>query len=255
MTLPPLRHSCIADIGNTRTKIALMKGHTLLQAYYFPTSELADHLAALDNLSMDAWIISSVAPTATPLLKAYFAARCKGLELDSTTPLPFPIHYDTPATLGNDRIAAIAGAFAQFSGTATLVIDAGTCIKYDILSDKGVFEGGTIAPGLRMRLRAMHTFTQALPLLPEAEEIWPESVAVTGSSTRGSMLSGAFAAAVMEADGMITYYTQQFGNLKVMLTGGDAPFFASRLKSKIFAVPDLTLRGLQTILDYNFNNL
>ena len=253
--LPLLHRSCIADIGNTRTKIAFMEGADLTHTLVFSTPDLADHLKELDSLELDAWIISSVAPAATPVLRHYLAARAKGLELQSTTPLPFSIHYSTPATLGNDRIAAIAGAYAQFSGVATLVIDAGTCIKYDILSDKGVFEGGTIAPGLRMRLRAMHTFTQALPLLPEAEGPWPETVAVTGNSTSGSMLSGAYAAALMEAEGMIAHYTQQFGNLKVMLTGGDAPFFASRLKSKIFAVPDLTLTGLQTILEYNFNNL
>jgi type III pantothenate kinase len=101
----------------------------------------------------------------------------------------------------------------------------------------------------------MHNFTSQLPLIQlnplDAEKDFP----VIGDSTKGSLISGSIMAAIMEAEGIIAYYREQFGNLKVMLTGGDASYFATRLKNEIFAVPNLTLNGLQTILHYNINSI
>ena len=102
-----------------------------------------------------------------------------------------------------------------------------------------------------MRLEAMHTFTGRLPFVEIPEQTRPEGPPVTGTSTAGSLLSGALAAGLLEAEGMIAYYQQNQPYFKVLLTGGDAPFFASRLKSQIFAVPELILSGLDEIPGFN----
>ena len=81
---------------------------------------------------------------------------------------PFKIAYDTPETLGTDRIAGMAGAFSMFPLSDLLLIDAGTAITYDYLSE-GIYKGGNISPGLNMRFRALNKFTGKLPLLTFAD--------------------------------------------------------------------------------------
>ena len=242
----------VADLGNTTGKFALLKDGELLSMHRTAdrgTDALRTFLA--DSVP-DAWIISSVR-TDSSEITAYLQGLAPGFVLGHQMPLPINITYETPETLGHDRIAAMVGAWKMFPGKPVLVIDAGTCIKYDILLPDGSFPGGTIAPGLRMRLEAMHTFTGRLPFVEIPEQTWPEGPPVTGTSTAGSLLSGALAAGLLEAEGMIAYYQQNQPYLKVLLTGGDAPFFASRLKSQIFAVPELILSGLDEILRFQFN--
>jgi type III pantothenate kinase len=149
----------------------------------------------------------------------------------------------------------MVAAYDRFPGQAVMVIDAGTCMKYDVLLPEAVYTGGTIAPGIRMRLQAMHTFTDRLPLIELPDDIPLDISTITGNSTYASLLSGALEATCMEAEGMIRHYSLIFGNLTVLVTGGDGPFLASRLKNEIFAVPELVLDGLHVILGYNIKAL
>ena len=151
-----------------------------------------------------------------------------------------------PKTLGKDRLAAVVGAFALYSGENTLVIDAGTCIKYDLITLKGVYSGGSISPGINMRFQGLHTFTAQLPLL--------EKKAVRnliGSNTTTAIRTGVQLGAILEMEGFIKKYEDQFGRINVILTGGDANYFANNLKSKIFVNHQLVLIGLNKILNHN----
>ncbi|KAA3636402.1 MAG: type III pantothenate kinase, partial [Bacteroidetes bacterium] len=127
-----------------------------------------------------------------------------------------------------------------------LVIDAGSCITYDILTQNGRFLGGNISPGKKMRLKAMHSFTENLPLPEESETDinW-------GNTTNTALLNGAHLGAVLEMQGFIELCNSEFGATNVFLTGGDADFFANKCKKKIFVHPNLVLTGLNKILNYN----
>ena len=166
-----------------------------------------------------------------------------------TTPVPLRNAYATPHTLGADRLASAVGAAMLRTGRDTLIIDAGTALKFDLVTADGTYHGGSIAPGLAMRLRALHAFTGRLPLLelPAADATIP----LVGDSTTGSLLSGVVNGAVAEVMGLLAHYQQQSPALGVLLTGGDAAFLAARLPARIFVVPELVLLGLNRILVYH----
>ncbi|QHV94675.1 type III pantothenate kinase [Spirosoma endbachense] len=171
--------------------------------------------------------------------------------LDGQTPVPLRKDYDTPNTLGTDRVAAAVGAISLFPGQACLVFDLGTCLTADLVDHTAVFRGGLISPGLRMRFRAMHEQTARLPLV-DVPEKWPD---LTAKNTRHAMQSGVVNGMAFEMTGIIDAYRHDWPDLAVLVCGGDAPVFESRLKQPIFAVPELVLVGLNRILRYNVENL
>ena len=170
----------------------------------------------------------------------------KVIELTDTTPLPIEIIYKTPQTLGRDRIAASCGAHALYPGKNCLVVDAGTCITSDLLLTKGIFTGGNIAPGINMRLESMHEKTARLPL---AEPGFPELP--FGDSTLHALQNGACLGAVMEIEGILNRAKEAYGEVLVVITGGDAPLLAAKLECQIFVEPELVIQGLFQILSFN----
>jgi type III pantothenate kinase len=179
-------------------------------------------------------------------MEEVLARAGKFIPLSFQTPVPFTNRYKSPVTLGKDRIAAVAGAVSQFPGRNVLVIDAGTCITYDFINDRGEYFGGAISPGIRMRFKAMNTFTGKLPLI-EPEEF----DGFIGTTTGESMQSGVYNGISAEINGFITQYMDNFDDLVVIITGGDHQFLHNKLKISIFAAPDLVLLGLNEIFDYN----
>ncbi len=167
------------------------------------------------------------------------------------TPVPLQNAYATPQTLGADRLAGAVGAAYLRPGLPTLLIDAGTALKLDLVAGDA-YHGGSIAPGLRMRLRALHTFTGKLPLLELPEPA--DAVQLIGDSTASSLLSGVLNGAVAEVTSLVAAYRQRYPGLGLVLTGGDAPYLQPRLAptlGHIFVVPELVLIGLDRILRYN----
>ena len=167
----------------------------------------------------------------------------------ATTAIPLRNAYATPQTLGADRLAAAVGAAGLRPGQPTLIVDAGTALKVDLVTADGTYHGGSIGPGLSMRLRALHSFTGRLPLLtlPAADATIP----LVGDSTTGSILSGVVNGTVAEIMGFVAQYQQRYPGLGVLLTGGDAAFLAARLPARIFVVPELVLLGLNRTLAYH----
>ena len=233
------------DIGNTLAKSALFEGKALLEWNSFDANHPEELVEFINGLEFSASILSSVrdVPASLPDI---LSAKGRLVELDDKTPIPLENRYETPETLGKDRLAAAVGGYCQARPNPVLVITAGTCIIYDLVNEKGQYLGGSISPGLTMRLQAMHTFTGRLPLLtPDSDFSWP------GKTTTDSMLTGAILGAEAEVQGMIDRYRNQFPGLVTLLSGGDLRFFENQLKSGIFAVPNIVLLGLNEILDYN----
>lgn len=175
--------------------------------------------------------------------------------LDSQTPVPIRKAYDTPTTLGADRVAAAVGANTLFPGQDCLILDLGTCLTADLIDREAVFQGGLISPGVRMRFRAMHEQTARLPLIERSadpEHVWP---VLTAKNTRQAMMSGVLNGLAFEMNGIIENYRRERPGIVVLVCGGDASSFESRLKPPIFVVPELVLIGLNRILSYNVENL
>ena len=156
--------------------------------------------------------------------------------------LPFKINYLTPSTLGIDRICNVAAISKTNQFTNRLIIDIGTCIKFDFLNDKNEYEGGSISPGLKLRFKALNLFTDKLPLI----EIF-EKVNLIGNSTESSMQSGVQNGIESEIKGLISKYREKYQDLSIYITGGDAHYFDLAQKNNIFADEILTLKGILEI--------
>lgn len=237
----------VVDYGNTSAKVGIFDHHTLIEKNVFTETSAFQHF--LQNFSGEFIILSSVSADANVLISSIKIPRQKIFILDHTLPLPVANCYATPATLGVDRIAAVCGAYQLFPKTNCLVIDAGTCVTYEFIDADAMYRGGSISPGLRMRLQAMHTFTARLPLVEFNHEI-----DLTGNSTETCLQSGAFYGLLEELNGIIRRYQEKYADLKVILCGGDAPFFENKLKGSIFAIPELVLYGLNSILRHNIRD-
>jgi type III pantothenate kinase len=238
----------VLDIGNTLTKAGIFSEGNLLHIHTL-TSEADINRLVIEN-DYAAMLVSSVADC-PPWLLELLESRTPYMLLDGNTPLPFTNLYETPHTLGTDRLAAVAGAMTMFPGQNALAIDAGSCITYDIIDSRKQYHGGTISPGIQMRCRAMHTFTARLPLV----QIKPENsgeIELLGKHTAAALQSGAYHGTVAEITQMIRMYEDKFGDLQVVICGGDAPMLISALNSTAHHfVPDLILRGLNAILDHH----
>lgn len=236
---------CI-DTGNSRTKVGIFQGTQLLEKMTVPAISEAIIQSLSERYQPDAAIWSNVAG-AIDWHNCFSKASFPVIEFTHGTPLPFINQYSTPETLGRDRLAAVAGAKVLYPGTDCLVIDMGTCIKYEVLNKNGVYLGGNIAPGAGMRIKAMNHFTARLP---EVEMKIP--VSPIGYSTETALQNGALLGVLLEMKGYIELVQATFPAIKVILSGGDAAFFAGQpIPGNTTIQPDLILHGLNSILLYN----
>jgi type III pantothenate kinase len=233
----------VLDYGNSFAKVGVFSHHELKQSLSF--SDAGKLKSFLQNFSAENFILSTVSHDTSSLLDWVGHIKRKFV-LSPSLALPIKNSYATPQTLGVDRIAGVCGAHQKFPAHACLVIDSGTCITYDFLDKGGNYHGGGISPGLKMRFQAMNAFTAKLPLVDIID-----NPPLIGNTTETCLQSGAINGMVEEINGIIMRYQGQFEGLKVILCGGDARFFENKLKGPIFALPELVLSGLNSILIYN----
>lgn len=235
----------IIDFGNTLAKVAVFNNRETIEVFSIEHVNIEQITALASKYHFYHCIISSV--TAIPSeIRDFLEQNYHLTELDHNTPVPVKNLYKTPETLGKDRLAAVVGAFCIFPATNCLVIDAGTCITFDFLDNQGNYHGGAISPGVNLRFRALHTFTSRLPLINSKN-----FEGITGKTTEESILAGVLNGTVAEMKCTIHTYTEIYPDLQVVLTGGDMIFFETKLKSNIFATPNLVLAGLNEILNFN----
>ncbi|WP_400192741.1 type III pantothenate kinase [Hymenobacter sp. B81] len=241
-------NALVLDIGNSAAKYGAFHHHDLTEAGWVTSA--AELRAVAERLGSERVLLASVAAPAEEWAAALPPAQALVFRPGYTS-IPLANAYATPHTLGADRLAGAVGAAHLLPGRPVLVVDAGTCLKCDLVTADGTYHGGSIAPGLRLRLQAMHAFTGRLPELAVPSVAEAAALPLTGTDTRSAMLSGALNGAVAELNGLLQEYRQRFPNLAVVLTGGDAAFFESRLKGRIFVVAELVLLGLHRILVHN----
>lgn len=234
------------DIGNSICKAGV---------YSFEKKEFIAYSERLDNSFIEGImseypvgnaIISTVRKENTKYLDLLINAGIPAFTLSYKTPLPFTLRYETPETLGTDRIAAVAAAYNIFKDSNVLVIDAGTAVTYDLLGADRIYLGGNISPGLQMRFRALSEFTGRLPLVDRSN-----SFGNLGVNTTEAIRSGVQTGLIFEINHYIRNLKNKYRELKVIITGGDGAFLSDKLKDRHKRIPDLVVDGLNYILNYN----
>ena len=246
-----MRHFLFIDNGNTAIK-GLLTDEFYRPVYHFTTT--LDEFSAEKNKILSfgqipGGLYASVGKL-NETLRDDFENTFHLQSFGHQTHIPLKMGYETPETLGTDRLATAIGGFSLYPDVDLLVLDFGTCLKFDFVSKEGKYEGGSISPGLNMRFKAMHTFTAKLPLLSMPEKFPAQPI---GRSTADSMQHGVLLGMLAEADGMVGFYRQTYPDLKVLVTGGDAEVFEGHLKNAIFVRQNLALLGLAETMKYNAN--
>lgn len=238
----PNRKHWVIDIGNTRIKLGIFNEGKLLELTTL--TDFASLVPLLSPIDGDMMLIASVKWTEEALREKI---AFPFLFFDQHTLLPIQNEYQSPGTLGLDRLAAVMGARAFEPKEPVLCIDLGTCITYDFLNRENGYKGGAISPGLGLRSKAMNAYTARLPLVEIPQQIPP----FLGKDTVGSIKSGIYYGVLGEMKEYIHRFTAAYGQVNVFICGGDAEIFESLTKDHIFVIPNLVLYGLDRILTYH----
>ncbi len=237
----------IIDVGNTYAKLAVFDDGQIIEKNIIKNKHLVSNIKKLtkEHPRLENAILSSVGKLKDSTIK-FIQSHLDVLVLNSNSKLPFKNLYKSPKTLGVDRIALVCASIKHNPNNNVLIIDAGTCITYDFITNDNEYLGGAISPGIKMRYKALHNFTANLPLLVTK---FPKNL--IGNSTSESIHSGIINGILKEIDGIVLEYEKKYQDLTVILTGGDAKFLSKQLKSSIFANSNFLLEGLNFILEYN----
>lgn len=237
----------VIDIGNSSTKLAVFESNEIIDKSVcaHATTEFITKLIKTHQIKQV--IISSVKGE----IGFEITSKVDLMQFCRQTRIPIKNKYETPESLGSDRLAAVIGANALYPNQDVLVIDAGTCITYDCVSANAEYLGGSISPGIKMRFEAMHHFTKKLPLVA-FDNAFDQQF---GKNSNDAISSGAINGAIYEVDGFIKQYLNTHPLAKIILCGGDSAFFDTKFKNSIFAnlilhEPDLVLIGLNTVVNY-----
>ncbi|GCD77916.1 type III pantothenate kinase [Thermaurantimonas aggregans] len=246
----------LADVGNTYTKVEVHYGVEIQQIAFnsftddrnFPRDQWQHIIKEYDV--QDVFYSSVIPAFHSEIEQLNVSGRI--MRVHSELRLPFTIAYCTPFTLGSDRICVVSAA-AQRKSSASLIISAGTCITFDVLVGT-TYIGGSISPGVKMRAKAMHHFTQALPEVDvfKFNALWKEENPLfVGKTTEECLLAGSVQGAAFEINEYINRLSQMHENLNIYLTGGDAITLEKLIKSDIFARPNMCLEGLNILYKLN----
>jgi len=240
------------DFGNTLLKTAVFEGHGLVSTRVLPddSNQVVEQML-LEHQPRHS-ILSSVIHHDSRL-EELLREHTRFHLLSHSSRLNFTTPVGKPSTIGADRLALAAAAVHFYPGKNSLVIGLGSCITYNFISRNQAFLGGSISPGMQMRYRSMSEFTAKLPLVEPDALVLRGNFPVTGYDTPTNLHSGVLAGMGFEMDGFIGHYRENYSDFNVVLTGGNAPYFARRLKNSIFADPSFLYKGLYALSEANNN--
>lgn len=245
---------CI-DQGNSRTKVALMTDEgKMVKHLIYKSFSSADVERLFDLYDITDSIISSVVDIEAAVVNTLARRSQHFVLFDHNTPVPIINKYDTPQTLGQDRLAAAVGAKSLCPNENLLIIDVGSAITYDFVSAEGEFLGGNIAPGLKMRFTMLQRMTKKLPLVEVDEN---ELIPLFGTNTRDAIAAGVIRGVAYEVKGYMRTLKEKMPHFQTYLTGGHAPYILNNVrtsrneKRELHHEKYLVLQGLNEILKYN----
>ncbi len=239
---------CI-DQGNSRTKVALFDAEgKVVKSFVYKSFSSADAERLFRLYSISDSIISSVVNLESSMVNTLNRLSRRFVLFDHETPVPIQNDYDSPATLGHDRLAAAVGANYLLPDENLLIIDAGSAITYDFLTADGHFVGGNIAPGIKMRLSVLRQMTKKLPQVETEEN---ELIPLFGKNTRDAIAAGVIRGIVFEVKGYMRTVSEKVPHFETILTGGNAPYIINNVQTPVRMERNLVLIGLNRILEYN----
>ena len=242
--------SLIIDIGNSRTKLAIFQDDEILKVVAF------EHVnkSTIENIliefpEIDSCIVSNVGNQTNLTFEIAKQLIPTTIAFNSDLKIPIENLYLTPETLGKDRLAAAVGANYIYPSENILVVDAGTAITYEFINSQNQYLGGYITPGVQTRLNSLNHYTSKLPLLKL--ELLENKI---GDTTNSAILNGLQKSILGEFNEVIAMFHRNLDEIKIILTGGNADYFDKILKNYKFVVLEITLIGLNRLLNYNLDN-
>ena len=250
----------VLDIGNTNTAIGIFREQKLIKEWKIKTEEdkTSDEYAftllsllkfsRLKGEAVKSVIISSVVPPLTPVFQDLCQKlfQIRPLVVGPGLKTGMPILYENPLEVGADRVVAAVAAFEKYGGPC-IVVDFGTATTFDVVSSKGEYLGGAIAPGIQISAQALFSKTAKLP---RVEIKKPKRV--IGRSTVSSIQSGLFFGYIGLISNIIEEIRKELGErAKVISTGGFAAHISPEIKYIDFYEPHLILEGLRIIYERN----
>lgn len=237
------------DEGNSSAKVSVFEGNDMVAVARFDLLSISALARIIKIYNVKAAAYSSVRRPDARIIELLRKRVKKFICLDHNTPLPVTVDYDTPRTLGQDRIAAAVGATIFAPEQNVLIVDAGTAVTLDTVTADRHFLGGNISPGLHMRFEALNNYTSRLPLVDYNGE-----VPLIGHDTVTAIRAGVVRGLVSEIESYIDEIAGKIGSdLVVLITGGDSNYLASRMSRHVNVVNNLISIGLNRILTYNEN--
>ncbi|RQO67631.1 type III pantothenate kinase [Pedobacter sp. KBW06] len=246
-------HNLVIDIGNTNPKIAVFNDRIMVHAQVLKQITPDAILDLIKQYQITCSTISSVGPELEEVI---------GVLKANTTYIPFSTgsnigvknKYKTPSTLGLDRWAKVIAAHYYYPAKNCFIVDAGTCIVYDLLNAQSEYFGGSISLGIEMRFKALNHYTGRLPLVDWDRE---EGEIPEGTDTITAIQNGVLQGVINEVEGFITQQNNKNNDLTVLITGGSATFLLKQLKNSIFAPqithdPYLVLKGLNEVIAFEY---
>lgn len=235
----------VIDVGNTRMKYAFFDGKRLVEMKCGVEDLVRDVEKYKKKGERISLLLSGSGVISDVMRSLLMEMTDEGMEICPGMPLPLPIAYATPETLGIDRVAVCLGALQLYPGRPLLVIDSGTCVTFNYVNEEGVFIGGNISPGIGMRFRGLHEFTARLPLV-EADMVYGG----VGRTTREAILNGVLDGMLFEIEGYVRSFLKSEPQGVVALTGGGSVFLEGKLPEEVHLCPTLGVVGLNEILGF-----
>jgi type III pantothenate kinase len=241
-----MKQFLLVNLNNTSTKLALSNETRLIKKKVLKTASLSGELLrkATKGWLFDLVLVGSVVPKKTPVVQNAF--RNHTIELTSKLDLGIGVDFPDPSVIGADRLANAVGVVNLY-GSPAIVVDFGTAVTFDIVSQPGNYVGGVIAPGLGVMTDYLYQRTALLPKIN-----LEEPVDVIGKSTQHAMLAGAIFGYRGLVRQIITEIVARLeGKARIVATGSYAPLIAAKLPELQIVDPDLTLQGFRLIAQRN----
>ena len=230
----------LVEIGNTALKAAWSEGMTLGKTFRYQGEKMFDFVRSLTAREKPSVLVISSTIEVSRKEEERFRECCGTLLLMDRNHTGTVKEYSLPEYLSPDRAASVIAARYLFKGTGSVVFDFGTTLTIDVIGEDGGYRGGVISPGFRTRFKALNRYSRTLPVVDT-----PAAVEPIGNSIVTSMESGVVGGIMFEIEGYMSLYPGK----TFVFTGGDALYFAKRMKNSIFAICNLVLMGLALIAD------
>ena len=225
----------IIDIGNTALKASWADGMTLGKTFRYQGERMLDFILSLTVKEKPEILLLSSIGHFSPQAVQKLEKECDRLVILDESLIS---SYGLPSWLTPDRAAAVVASRFLFKNRGCTIFDFGTTLSVDFIDKEGNFTGGNISLGCRTRFKALNRYSRSLPLLGA-----PEEISERGTDIAGAVYSGVISGILFEIEGYISKYPENI----TVFTGGDAIYFAKRMKNSIFVVCNLVLMGLALI--------